>query len=182
MNRPTKALIPAIFAISHLVGHAQTAEELFVRVPKDAVTVEGEKRRELIAESKGDFLKLKLDEETTGEFKIVSQKKDEFLVGVILKDCEHSRIAFWQMKKDVWKDVTDKVIEPVGKNDVVEILKVSPVEIENLNQKVNISFFYTFEDDSGNLRLIARKQDNCEIAGTVYRYTFNGKKYIKDKK
>jgi hypothetical protein len=182
MNKLVRALIFALLLTAPAAVFSQTAEELFEQVPEDAVTVEREKRRNLIAESKGDFLKLQLNEETTGEFKVVSQKKDEFLVGVVWKDCEHSKLAFWQVKKGVWKDVTDKVIEPIGKKDVIAVLRASPLEIEDPGREISVSFFYTFENDSGRLQLIARKQDSCEISGTVYRYTFNGRKFIKNKR
>lgn len=159
------------------VGYAQSIEELFINVPKDDVTVAKENRKELIAESRGNFLKLKLNDETTGEFKILSKKKDEFLVGVIWKDCDQSNINFWQIKKGVWKEVTKNTIGSLGEKDVLNILAASPATVVSLSQKIEISYFYTFETASSDLQLIARKQGNCEIAGKVYDYKFNGKRF-----
>lgn len=144
--------------------------------------VSAENRKNLIVESRETFLKLKFSETLNGEFKVINQKKDETLVGLVRSDCDQSDIQFWQVKKGVWKDVTKNVIEPLGKKDVIAILEASPAEIEDLSQKIEIPFFYTFDTDSNNLRLIARKQSSCEIAATVYLYTFNGKKYVKNKK
>ncbi len=177
MNRLFNTLILCCLAVFPMIGYAQSIEELFVNVPKDDVTVAKGNRKDLIAESKGNFLKLKLNDETTGEFKILSKKKDEFLVGVIWKDCGQSNITFWQIRKGIWKDVTQNMIDSLGEKDVLNILAASPATVEDLSQKVEISYFYTFENASSDLQLIARKQGNCEIAGKVYDYKFNGKRF-----
>lgn len=76
------------------------------------------------------------------------------------------------------KETTNSVIRPLGKYDVTAILKVSPAQISNVNQTLDIAYFYKLNVDSSNIPLITRKQDSCEIAGKVYSYKFNGKKFV----
>lgn len=166
-----------IFGLS-ISTSAQSIEDLFVKAPDTVVNVSGEERRQLIETSTPTHLTLKLNEQTSGEFKIVSQKKDEFIVGLIWKNCDQSDITFWQIKKGVWKDTTKAMLAPLGKKDVINILAASPATIEKLSDKVEISFFYTFAANDLGLQLIARKQGTCEVAGKVYDYRFNGKKFI----
>lgn len=155
---------------------AQTIEELFTLVPDTVVKTTGAERSKLITYFADDFLSLEHGESSTGEFKIISQSKVVSLVGLIWKNCDQSDITLWQFKKGLWKDVTKKMLTSLGKNDVINILSVSPATVNDLSQKIDISYFYTFAA-GGDLQLMARKQDSCEVAGKVYDYKFNGKKF-----
>ena len=167
----TLLLIPSI-------AFSQSVKDLFLQLPKEVLDIAVENRQTLITQSEGDFLKFRQSEARKGELKIISQKKDEILVGVTVSDCEGNTLQFMKVKNGIWKDVTNDVIKPLGKNDLVNILKASPVTVTNPNQELGIAMFYEFAADSTNLKLIARKQDGCDIAGTVYNYTFNGKKFV----
>lgn len=59
------------------------------------------------------------------------------------------------------------------------MLRVSPATVEKLSDGATISYFFSFVSNTSDLKLIVRKQKSCEIAGTVYDYKFNGKKFIK---
>jgi hypothetical protein len=72
------------------------------------------------------------------------------------------------------------VLKPLGKDDVIAILKASPATIESLDQTIDISYFHKFSADSSDLELIARRQGSCEVAGRVHLYKFNGKRYTKN--
>lgn len=146
-------------------------------LPSDYLTVLVDNRPKVITETRGDLLKFRLSEARKGELKLVSQKKDEILVGMTVSDCDENILQFLKVKNGIWKDVTKDLIKPLGKDDFINILKASPVTVTNPNQKLGIAMFYEFSADSNNLRLIARKQDSCEISGTVYNYKFDGKKF-----
>lgn len=170
-----KTLILLAVLLFPTFAFSQTVNELFLQIPNDVLP---ENRVKLIAETKGDLLKFRLSEARRGELKIFVQKKDEILLGMAISDCDSSEIRFWSIKKGVWKIITNDVIKPLGKNDVVAILKASPATISNPNQSLDIAYFYNFFNDSTNLELIARKQNSCEVAGKVYDYKFNGKKFV----
>lgn len=171
-----KTLLLLTLLLFPTIAFSQSVNELFLQIPND-VLPEGD-RAKLITETKGDLLKFRLSEAQRGELKIFSQKKDEILLGMAISDCDSSNLQFWTIKKGVWKVVTNDVIKPLGKNDVVAILKASPATVSNPNQSLDIAFFYNFHSDSTDLELIARKQDSCEVAGKVYDYKFNGKKFV----
>lgn len=166
-----------ILLLFPLVGFSQTAKELFLQIPEEKILTSKENREKLILENKGDFLKFRLSEARRGEVKIVNQKKDEILLGMTFSNCEGNVLQFWRIKKGVWKDATKEVVKPLGKEDIAAILRASPVAISKLDQELGIAMFYEFSESSNNLRLIVRKQDSCEVAGTVYEYKFNGKKF-----
>ena len=172
-----KTLLLFTFLLFPSITFSQSVNYLFLQIPNEILEVSAENRPKLIIETKGDFLKFRLSEARKGELKIVSQKKDEVLVGMTVSDCEGNTLQFFKVKNGSWKDVTKDVIKPLGKNDLVNILKASPVTVTNPNQELGIAMFYEFATDSTNLKLIARKQDSCDVAGTVYNYKFNGKKF-----
>ncbi len=159
------------------IAFSQSAKDLFLQLPKENVEITVENRQNLITQSEGDLLKFRLSEARKGELKIINRKKDEILTGVTINDCDGNTLQFFKVKNGVWKDVTKDVIKPIGKDDVVNILRISPVSVSKLDQELGIAMFYEFSADSTNVKLIARKQNGCEIAGTVYNYKFNGKKF-----
>ncbi len=160
------------------IAFSQSVNDLFLQIPKDVLP---ENRAKMITETKGDLLKFRLSEARRGELKIFMQKKNEILLGMAISDCDSSEIRFWSIKKSVWKVVTNDVIKPLGKNDIVAILKASPATISNPNQSLDITYFYNFHSASSNLELMARKQNSCEVAGKIYDYKFNGKKFVVQK-
>lgn len=170
-----KILLLLTLLLLPTITFSQTINELFLQIPNDILP---ENRTNLITETKGDLLKFQLSEARNGELKIISQKKDEILVGMTISNCDGNTLQFLKVKNGVWKVVTDDIIKPLGKDDLVNILKASPVTVTNPNQELGIAMFYEFSSDSTNVKLIARKQDSCEVAGTVYNYKFNGKKFV----
>lgn len=171
-----KTLLLITLFLFPTITFSQTVNELFLQIPNDVLPETN--RAKLITETKGNLLKFRLSESRRGELKIFSQKKDEVLLGMAIADCDSSNLQFWTIKKGVWKLATNDVIKPLGKNDVVAILKASPATVSNPNQSIDIAYFYNFHSDSTNLELVARKQDSCEVAGKVYDYKFNGKKFV----
>ncbi len=156
---------------------SQDVKSLYLTIPIDVLQTSVENRAKLITETEGNLLKFRLSDARKGELKIINQKKNEVLVGMTISDCDGNNLQFFKVKNNSWKDVTKDVIKPIGKDDVVAILKVSPVSVSKINQELGIAMYYEFSTDSTNLRLIARKQDSCDIAGIVYNYNFNGKKF-----
>ena len=146
-------------------------------IPSDYLAISADNRPKIITETTDSLLKFRLSEAQKGELKIINQKKDEILVGITVNDCEGNSLQFLKVKDGVWKDVTIDVIKTLGKDDLINILKASPVTVTNPNQELGIAMFYEFAADSTSLRLIARKQDSCEVSRTVYNYKFNGKKF-----
>jgi hypothetical protein len=173
-----KTLILLALLLFPGIVFSQSVKDLFLQIPNDVLP---ENREKLITETKGDLLKFRLSEARRGELKIFSQKKDEILLGMAIADCESSDLQFWTIKKGVWKIATNDVIKPLGKNDVLAILKASPATVSNPNQSLDIAYFYNFHSDSTDLELFARKQNSCEVAGKVYDYKFNGKKFVNKK-
>lgn len=157
------------------IAFSQTVNELFLQIPNDILP---KNRTKSVIETNGNLLKFRLSEARQGEFKVISQKKDEIILGISINNCDASSLQFWTVKKGVWKDATDSIIQPLGKNDVTAILKVSPAKVSNPTQTLDIGYFYKFNAESTNLQLIARKQNSCEIAGKVYDYKFDGKKFV----
>lgn len=172
-----KTLLLLTFLLLPSLAFSQDVKNVFLMIPSDYLAVPVDNRPKIITETNDDLLKFRLSESRKGELKILSQKKDEILVGMTVSDCEGNTLQFLKVKNGVWKDVTKDVIKPLGKDDFVNILKASPVTVTNPNQELGIAMFYEFAADSTNLRLIARKQDSCEVSGTVYNYKFNGKKF-----
>lgn len=172
-----KKFILLILLIFPTFAFSQDVNALFLEIPSDVLQVSAENRPKLVIETKNDWLKFRLSQARKGEFKIVSENKGEILVGMTISDCDGNSLQFWKVKKGVWKDVTKSVIKPIGDKDIANILRVSPVTLTKSNQELGIAMFYEFSADSTNLQLIARKQDSCEIAGTVYNYEYNGKKF-----
>lgn len=172
-----KILLLFALLLSPTIIFSQSVKDLFLQIPNSVLAVSTETRPKIITETTDDLLKFRLSEAQKGELKILSQKKDEILVGITVNDCEGNILQFLKVKNGVWKDVTKDIIKPLGKDDFVNILKASPVTVTNPNQELGIAMFYEFAADSNNLRLIARKQDSCEVSGTVYDYKFNGKKF-----
>jgi hypothetical protein len=173
-----KKLLLFTLLLFPITAFSQSVKDLFLQIPKEVSDITVENRQKLITETAGDFLKFRLSEAQRGEMKIINRKKDEVLVGMTTNNCDGNDLHIWNVKKGVWKDVTKNVINPIGKEDVVNILRVSPVSISKLDQELGIAMFYAFTTDSTDLRLIARKQDGCDVAGTVYTYIFNGKKFV----
>lgn len=172
-----KILILFTLLFSPTIIFSQSVKDLFLQIPNNVLEVSTENRPKLITEIADNLLKFRLSEVRKGELKIISQNKDEVLAGMTVSDCDGNSLQFLRVKNGVWKDVTKDLIKPLGKDDLVSILKASPVTVTNLNQELGISMFYEFSADSNKLKLIARKQDSCEIAGAVYNYNFNGKKF-----
>ena len=159
------------------MAFSQDVNALFLQIPSDALVIPKENRPQLVISTKNDLLKFRLSEARKGEFKIISENKGETLVGMTISNCDGNSLQFWKVKKGVWKDVTKAVIKPIGDNDIANILRVSPATVSKANQELGIAMLYEFSADSTDLQLIARKQDSCEVAGTVYNYKFNGKKF-----
>lgn len=172
-----KILLFFALLLSPTIILSQSVKDLFLQIPNGVLEVSIETRPKIITETTNDLLKFRLSEARKGELKALSQKKDEILVGMTVSDCEGNTLQFLKVKNGVWKDVTKDVIKPLGKDDVFNILAVSPVTITKIEQQPEIAIFYEFSANSTNLKLIARKQDSCDIAGTVYDYKFNGKKF-----
>lgn len=162
-----------------MAANAQTARELYLSAPTSVLNKTAEQRTSSIASETATHLKLTLTAESNGEFKLVYQAKGESIVGLTTSNCDASDLRFWSVRGDKWSDATKRVIKPLGKSDVVEILKASPAEISSLEQKIEIAYFYKFAADTNSLELIARKQGSCDIAGTVYNYAFDGKRYTR---
>jgi hypothetical protein len=173
-----KKLLLFTLLLFPITAFSQSVNDLFLQIPNDVLP---ENRAKLITETKGDLLKFRLSESRRGELKIFMQKKNEILLGMATGDCDSSEIRFWSIKKGVWKTVTNDVIKPLGKDDVVAILKASPATVSDPNQSLDIAYFYNFHSDSTDLELFARKQNSCEVAGKVYDYKFNGKKFVNKK-
>lgn len=172
-----KKLLLLAFLLFPSLAFSQDVKNVFLMIPADYLQVSVDNRPKLIIETSNDLLKFRLSEAQKGELKIISQKKDEILAGMTISDCDGNSLQFLRVKNGVWKDVTNEVIKPLGKDDLVNILKASPVTLTSPNQELGIAMFYEFAADSTNLRLIARKQNSCEVSGTVYNYKFNGKKF-----
>ncbi len=172
-----KTLLLFTLLLFPTIAFSQSVSELFLQIPTDIFEVSKENRQKLVIETSGNLLRFRLSEGRQGELKVISQKKDEILVGITTNNCDGNTLQFFKVKKGVWKDVTKDVIKPIGKDDVVNILRVSPVSVSKLDQELGIAMFYEFSADATNVKLIARKQNVCEVAGTVYNYKFNGKKF-----
>lgn len=156
---------------------AENIKELFLQMPSEIL--KNVNRAEAITESGSDILKLKFPKDFSGEFKILSIKKDETIVGFSVYSCDESDLEIWSIKKGAWKKITDSAMPKLGEKDVVEMLKVSPATVEKLSDGATISHFFSFVSSSSDLELIVRKQKSCEIAGTVYDYKFNGKTFVR---
>jgi hypothetical protein len=176
MNK-IKILILFTILLLPTMAFSQTVNELFLQIPNESLSVATENRPKMITETEGELLKFRLSEARQGEVKIIGRKKDEIILGFSVNDCDSSSLQFWSVRKGVWKDSTNSIIKPLGENDVTAILKISPAAVSNPNQTLDIGYFYKFNAESTNLQLIARKQNSCEIAGTVYDYKFDGKKF-----
>lgn len=160
---------------------AADIRELFLKMPDK--TLENINRAESIIEneSRKDFLKLKFPDGFAGEFKILADKNREIIAGFSIYSCAQSDIKIWSVKRGIWKEITASSVPKLGEKDVVEMLKISPATISNLNEEAAIPYFYTFSPTDLSIKFVVRKQENCEIAGTVYDYKFNGKKFTKNK-
>ncbi len=164
-------LISLIFAAA---GHSQTAREIYSTAPS---SITGSSAR-IVGET-DSLLTLKAAGKADGEFKVVAKTNKEAIVGLAVNDCDASGIKFWSVKGGKWNEITARVLKPLGKDDVIAILKASPATIESLDQTIDISYFHKFSADSSDLELIARRQGSCEVAGRVHLYKFNGKRYTK---
>lgn len=160
------------------MAFSQTATELFMKVPSDALPASPESRAKMIIDSKDDLLKFRTSEERRGEVKIFSQAKGETLIGMAIDNCESSDLKFWKVKGNKWKLVTKSVIKPLGARDIAAILEVSPTTVVRLNQTLAIAYFYNFLSDSTSIELFARRAESCDVAGKVYDYKFNGKMFV----
>lgn len=156
---------------------AMDIKDLFFQMPSEML--KSVNRSESITENDSKILKLKFPQNFSGEFKILSEKKDETILGFSVYSCDESDLEIWSLKKGVWNEITDSVIPKLGKKDVIEMLKVSPATVEKLNESISIPYFFSFGLTDSDLKLIVRKQKSCEIAGTVYDYKFSGKKFIR---
>lgn len=159
---------------------AADIKDLFLQMPSE--TVKDVDRKKAIVETiqGNSLLKLKFPKDFSGEFKILSEKKDETIVGLSVYSCDESELEIWSVKKGIWKDITDSAAPKLGAKDVTEMLKVSPATIEKLDKDVSLSYFFTFSATENQMKLVIRKQAVCDIAGTVYEYKFNGGKFIKN--
>jgi hypothetical protein len=172
-----KKLVLLVVLLFPILAFSQDVKNVFLTIPINYLEVSAENRSKIITETKNDLLKFRLSEAKYGEVKIISQKKDEILVGMTTNNCDGNTLQFLKVKNGNWKDVTKDIIKPLGKDDLINILRVSPVSISKLDQELGIAMFYEFSEDLNALKLIARKQDSCDVAGTVYNYKFNGKKF-----
>ncbi len=159
------------------IAYSQTVNELFMKIPFDVLPASPESRTKMIIETKSDLLKFRMSEARRGEVKIFAQKNGETLIGMAVDDCESSDLKFWKFKNGKWKLVTKDVVKPITAKDIPAILAVSPTTVTSLNQTLGIAYFYNFHSDSTDIELFARKPDSCDVAGKVYDYKFNGKKF-----
>jgi hypothetical protein len=173
-----KTLLLLTLLLFPTIAFSQTVKELYFKIPIDVLILSPENREKMIIETKGDLLKFRMSEARRGEVKIFSQKNGETLIGMAVDDCDSSDLQFWKVKNGKWKLVTNDVIKPITATDIPAILKVSPTTVENVNQNIGIAYFYNFHSDSNNIEMIARKADSCDVAGKVYDYKFNGKKFV----
>lgn len=159
---------------------AADIKDLFLKMPSQIV--KDVDRNRVIAESSAEnsLLKLKFPKDFSGEFKILSEKKDETVIGFSVYSCEESELEIWSVKKGVWKNITDSAAPKLGAKDVTEMLKVSPATVEKLDKDVSLSYFFTFAEAENQMRLVIRKQAVCDIAGTVYEYKFSGRKFVRN--
>ena len=172
-----KTLLLITLLLFPSIAFSQTVSELFMKIPFDVLPAGPESREKMITETKGDLLKFRLSGARRGEVKIFAQKDGESLFGMAVDDCNSSDVQFWKFKNGKSKLVTNEVIKPITAKDIPAILKVSPTTISSLNQTLGIVYFYNFHSDSTDIELIARKPDSCDVAGKVYDYKFNGKKF-----
>lgn len=159
--------------------NATDVKQLFLQMPSE--TLKSVNRLEIISEddSQNGYLKLKLSNEFSGEFKVLAEKKDETTVGFTIYSCAESDVKIWSVKKGIWKEITSSAVPKLGAKDVVEMLKTSPATVEKLNTETSIPYFYNFYKQTSGMKLVMRKQTGCEVAGIVYDYEFNGKKFNK---
>ncbi|HQX56886.1 MAG TPA: hypothetical protein PLP07_13235 [Pyrinomonadaceae bacterium] len=155
---------------------AQSVSELYLAAPADAISVPAVQRA-ANSSSEGDLLRFRVNDTTSGEMKLISRSGSKMLVGISTYDCDASDLQFWAVKGGKWIKTTPAVIKPLGKKDIVAILSTSPATVSELGKEIGIPFYYTFEIATDHLKLIARKQTGCDVAGTVYNYSFDGKRY-----
>lgn len=177
----TNILLLSIFILLFCFSavRATDVKDLFLKLPSTIVKDVDKSSSIVETDAEKSLLKLKFPKDFSGEFKVLSEKKDETIVGLSVYSCDESEFEIWSFKKGNWQEITDSAAPKLGKKDVIEMLKVSPATVSKLSEAVSIPFFYTF-DSANSLQLIVRKQSACDIAGTVYKYKFNGKKFIKE--
>lgn len=168
------------FIILVPAARAADAKALFLQIPSGII--KNVDRAASIKKTGSGLLHLQFPNDFTGEFKVLSDKKDEIIVGLTVYSCEESDIEIWSLKKSAWMNITDSALPKLGEKDVIGMLTVSPATVESLQEKATISYFFTFISGSSDLQLIVRRQKSCDIAGSVYAYKFNGKKFIKERK
>lgn len=167
-------LLLALAASGSIFG--QKAKDILASMPADIAP-----RQSSIVEQNDSLITMSFGDNKIGEMKVISDSPDNVIVGITSSTCDASEITFLQLKRGRWSDITSRVLKPLGKKDVVEILKASPATISTMSEKIEIAYFYKFATDTTKLDLIARKQGSCDVAGRVYSYSFNGKRYDKDK-
>jgi hypothetical protein len=170
----TAVLILALAASGSIFG--QNAKDIFASLPADVAPPKSS-----IVEENSSLMTMSFGDNKTGQMKVISDSPDNVIVGITSSSCDASEITFLQLKGGKWSDITSRVLKPIGKKDVVEILKASPATISSMSEKIEIAYFFKFAADTTKLELIARKQGSCDVAGRVYSYSFNGKRYEKDK-
>lgn len=171
-----------VFNIAVLLAFVSTVKaenitELFLQMPSEIL--KNVNRAEAITISESDILKLKFPKDFLGEFKILDVKRDETIVGFSVYSCDESDLEIWSVKKGAWKKINDAAMPKLGEKDVAAMLEVSPATVKKLSEGATISYFFSFVSNAPDLQLIVRKQKSCEIAGTVYDYKFNGKKFVR---
>jgi len=177
-----KILVLMFLIVLHTTVEAQSAQgilkEYFLKIPSKTIAADKDQRAEMILEERGNNLKFKAGS-INGELKLFSLKNGNRLIGLSVYDCENSNLEFWRFDGKTWKDVSGDFSPKLGKKDVIAMLQVSPVTVEKLNANVSVSYYFTFFDETDEFKLVARKQESCENAGTVYSYRFNGSKFLK---
>lgn len=123
-----------------------------------------------------DVLKLKLPDNFSGEFRVISETAKETVIGLSVYSCDESQFEVWSKRGGVWKDVSKSAGPKLGKSDVTAMLAVSPVTVEKLGTNVSVSYFFSFAEANG-LKLFVRRQSTCEIAGAAREYRFDGRRY-----
>lgn len=160
--------------------NAANVKDLFLQMPSGIVKDVDRNQAIVETNAENSLLKLKFPKDFSGEFKVLSEKKDETIIGFSVYSCDESELEIWSVKKGIWKNITDSAAPKLGAKDVTEMLKVSPATVEKLDSEVSVSYFFTFASAENQMKLVIRKQAVCDIAGTVYEYKFSGKKFIKN--
>lgn len=177
MKKRSLSLSIGVLLIFCTIARAEDAQSLFLQMPSAKLKNVDRAGIITVNDASNNYLKLKISESFSGEFKILSKKKDEIIAGFSIYSCDESALEIWSVKKGIWKEVSAAAVPKLGAKDVTKMLKISPATIEKLDAETSIPYFYEFSAGNAEMKLVMRKQQSCDVAGTVYVYKFNGKKF-----